>query len=86
VVFGVLLAVLVLLAMRGAPAASTGVVHHPHLETVVVEPGDTLWSIARQLAPGSDPRPLVTEIERLNDLSDAGTVRVGEPLFMPRPS
>ena len=25
----------------------------------VVEPGDTLWSIARRVAPGHDPRPVV---------------------------
>jgi hypothetical protein len=25
----------------------------------VVEPGDSLWSIAEQLAPGEDPRPIV---------------------------
>ena len=28
----------------------------PQVETVVVEPGDTLWSIAKRVAPGSDPR------------------------------
>jgi Tfp pilus assembly protein FimV len=27
--------------------------------TVVVEPGDTLWSIAKRLAPGADPRQVV---------------------------
>jgi Tfp pilus assembly protein FimV len=31
----------------------------PQVETVVVEPGDTLWSIAQRLAPGSDPRDVV---------------------------
>jgi hypothetical protein len=29
------------------------------VETVVVEPGDTLWSIAARLAPGADPREVV---------------------------
>jgi len=33
-------------------SASTGV-HY------VVEPGDSLWSIAEELAPGEDPRPVV---------------------------
>lgn len=28
----------------------------------VVQPGDTLWSIARRLAPDADPRPLVEEL------------------------
>jgi hypothetical protein len=25
----------------------------------VVRPGDSLWSVASRLAPGSDPRPVV---------------------------
>ena len=28
----------------------------------VVQPGDTFWEIARRLAPGQDPRPLVAEL------------------------
>jgi hypothetical protein len=31
----------------------------PALVSVVVRPGDSLWSIARRLAPSSDPRPVV---------------------------
>jgi nucleoid-associated protein YgaU len=83
VVLVALFAALVLLAMRGAPAASTDVVHHPRLYTVVVAPGDTLWSIARRTSPDSDPRVLVAEIERLNNLGDAGTILVGQPLSVP---
>jgi hypothetical protein len=30
----------------------------------VVQPGDSLWSIAQTLAPGADPRPLVDELAR----------------------
>jgi LysM repeat protein len=30
----------------------------------VVQPGDTLWSIAAVVAPGSDPRPIVDELAR----------------------
>ena len=30
--------------------------------TYVVQPGDTLWSIAQRVAPGRDPRPLVDEL------------------------
>jgi hypothetical protein len=28
----------------------------------VVEPGDTLWTIARRLAPDDDPRPVVDQL------------------------
>jgi hypothetical protein len=27
--------------------------------SITVQPGDSLWSIASRLAPGSDPRPVV---------------------------
>jgi hypothetical protein len=32
---------------------------HAEAKAVVVHDGDSLWSIARRLAPGSDPRPIV---------------------------
>jgi uncharacterized protein (DUF1684 family) len=31
----------------------------PHVQTVVVQPGDTLWSLAHRLAPNRDPRAVV---------------------------
>jgi LysM domain-containing protein len=34
----------------------------------VVQPGDSLWSIARRMAPDEDPRPIVSELrERYGD-------------------
>lgn len=46
-------------AASQAPVAGdgSGAVH-------VVQPGDTLWSIAAVVAPGSDPRPIVDELAR----------------------
>ena len=38
--------------------------------TYVVESGDTLWSIARRVAPGRDPRPVVDGLIEANDLLD----------------
>jgi LysM domain len=35
-------------------------------EVYVVQPGDTLWSIARRIAPGEDPRPIVAALEARN--------------------
>ncbi len=34
----------------------------PHVQHVVVEPGDSLWSIAQRAVPGHDVRPVVDEI------------------------
>jgi len=41
----------------------------------VVQPGDSLWSIAERIAPGSDPRPIVDALAR--DRGDAA-LRPGE--------
>ncbi|MBW9093601.1 LysM peptidoglycan-binding domain-containing protein [Microbacterium jejuense] len=58
----------------GAPAGS--------FESVVVSAGDSLWSIAEQVAPGHDPRDVVDQIARLNAL-DGVSVQVGQELAIP---
>ena len=49
----------------------------------VVEPGDTLWSIARRVAPGRDPRPVVDALVESNDLH--GGLQAGQELSVPVP-
>lgn len=71
------------MAMLSAPAASTGQVRHVPTHTVVVTAGETLWDIAKSVAPRSDPRPVVAEIVDLNSLSDPGSIRAGQPLDVP---
>ena len=51
--------------------------------THVVEPGDTLWSIARRVAPGQDPRPVVDGLIAANDLR--GGLQAGQELSIPVP-
>ncbi|HWS50423.1 MAG TPA: LysM peptidoglycan-binding domain-containing protein [Microbacterium sp.] len=51
-------------------------------ETVTVMPGDTLWSIAVDVAPEADPREVIGEISRLNLLQD-GVVQAGQELAIP---
>lgn len=48
-------------AATPAPAPSSPLAS-ASASTVVVRPGDTLWSIARQLRPTGDVRPLVDEL------------------------
>jgi hypothetical protein len=48
--------------------------------TVVVEPGDTLWSIATRIAPSGDPRPLVDE---LADARGGAPLQPGERIRLP---
>jgi nucleoid-associated protein YgaU len=50
--------------------------------TVVVQPGDTLWSIAAEHYPSSDVRAKVEEIERANGLHSP-VIQVGETLHLP---
>jgi Tfp pilus assembly protein FimV len=51
--------------------------------TYVVEPGDTLWSIARRVAPGRDPRPVVDGLIEANDVR--GGLQAGQELSIPVP-
>jgi Tfp pilus assembly protein FimV len=50
--------------------------------TVVVDAGQSLWSIAERLAPGSDPRDVVVALERANGLH-GGMVSAGARLVVP---
>jgi nucleoid-associated protein YgaU len=51
--------------------------------TYVVVPGDTLWSIARRIAPGQDPRPVVDGLIKANDVR--GGLQAGQELSVPVP-
>ncbi|MEV8266481.1 LysM peptidoglycan-binding domain-containing protein [Microbacterium sp. NPDC076911] len=51
-------------------------------ETVTVGSGDSLWSIAEEVAPAADPRDVVDAIVRLNAL-DSANVLVGQRLAVP---
>ncbi len=54
----------------------------PHVQQVVVEPGDTLWSIAQRAAPGHDVRPIVDAMERA---LHTDTVIAGQSIPVPTP-
>ena len=49
---------------------------------VVVQPGQTLWGIAKQVAPQDDPRATIEAIRRLNALPDAG-IQAGQRIALP---
>jgi len=84
---GVLLAVFVLAilvvgrvatVLGGTPA---GPAHRPGPTSYLVQPGDTLWSIARSLQPEGDVRPLVHGLQDVNG-GGAG-LSVGQVLMVP---
>lgn len=49
---------------------------------VVVQPGESLWSVATQIDPSSDPRDVIAEIVRLNQLDGSGII-AGQPIAVP---
>jgi hypothetical protein len=57
-------------AVDVGPLSATG-------DEYVVQPGDTLWSIALQIAPDSDPRAVV---DRLRELNGGPALEVGDRL------
>jgi len=68
-----------LTAPETAPAAVTAPVPAPRL-IHVVQPGDTLWVIARALQPTGDVRPLVDKLETARH---GQPLRVGEVISLP---
>jgi nucleoid-associated protein YgaU len=68
-----------LAAAPGTAEAAAPVVR----QTVVVGTGDTLWTIAERIAPGTDPRITVAALERANDLSGA-MIQAGAVLVLPQ--
>lgn len=60
-------------------SVSAGATLSPH-SLYVVQPGDTLWSIAERLDPTADPRPVVAELEAQ---IGSDVVQPGEHLRLP---
>jgi LysM repeat protein len=77
------LALTVLALVGPRSAAVPGDAKLEPVRTVQVQPGQTLWDIARQTAPDQDPRAVVDAIVDLNALSDPGALQVGQRLGIP---
>jgi LysM repeat protein len=52
------------------------------LAKITVVNGETLWAVAKQLAPNSDPRDVIADIMSVNNLSSAD-IYPGEHLSIP---
>jgi hypothetical protein len=76
------LAVLAFQALAGTPAVATGSAPERDLAHVTIMPGESLWSLAEQIAPGSDPLTVIDEIVALNRL-DSTSVEQGQRLSLP---
>ncbi|MBG6214990.1 MAG: LysM peptidoglycan-binding domain-containing protein [Cryobacterium sp.] len=49
---------------------------------ITVEPGQTLWDLAEEISPSTDPRDVVADIKRLNTLT-VETLQPGQRLEIP---
>lgn len=81
----------VLLVLAGAPVmaafgsespASLAGTESPAYPVVTVKAGDTLWGLARRLAPDVNPVVAVRQLREVNALPD-GLIRVGQRLRLP---
>jgi hypothetical protein len=78
----VLVAVAVYAAFGLGRASAGGPTATAHAASVVIQPGDSLWTIAVRAVPGSDPRDVVGELKSINHLSSAD-LAVGQRLRLP---
>jgi hypothetical protein len=78
----VVVAVAVYAAFGLGRASAGGAPVSPHASSVVVQPGDSLWTIAVRALPNSDPRDVVGELKSINHLSTA-ELSVGQRLRLP---
>ncbi|GAA1568748.1 LysM peptidoglycan-binding domain-containing protein [Leucobacter aridicollis] len=87
-VFGGLATVLIagalgVAASFAAPGAiANGAASSQEFPYVVAQSGDSLWSIASALEPTADPRDVVAEIQRLNQIQ-ASDLQAGDAIAVP---
>jgi LysM repeat protein len=82
-VFGAgLIAILGIVAVSSQVADATTASGSSATAVVVVQAGDSLWSIAQQVSSNVDPREMVSRIRELNAL-DGSVVVAGQSLVVP---
>jgi hypothetical protein len=79
----VFLLLVTVLSGRFTADAGSSSTHSAATSTVVVQAGESLWQIARRVAPSADPREVVTRMRQINGLGNA-TVVAGQSIQVPR--
>jgi LysM repeat protein len=82
VFFAVVVALFAAMMLFGSKAIATSTNAGPATATVVVQPGESLWSIAQTIAPDQDPRATINDIKDLNGMNTA-VVAVGQSIVVP---
>ena len=78
----VVLSVVTVVSLWVGGAAFGGTAAAPPVR-VVVQSGDTLWSIARGAQPAADPRATIEALRELNDLAPEARLVPGQSLLLP---
>jgi hypothetical protein len=68
--------------LGGGAATASSELSTADFQYVTVEPGQSLWQLAESIAPGADPRDVISDLVRLNGLQDS-VVHPGERLAIP---
>lgn len=85
IALALLLALTIGVLGRGTPVQAGDAPAQVATSTVIVEPGQSLWDVARGLSLDADLRETVARIQELNGLSGGAgsTVRPGQELIVP---
>jgi nucleoid-associated protein YgaU len=84
IVLALLTALLVSVAGRGGVGQATDAPAQSATTTVVVQPGQTLWQVARSVSKDADPRETLARLQELNGLTGAGSlIHPGQQLVVP---
>lgn len=73
---------LILIAAGGTSADASATAGGPATGSVVVQAGDSLWTIAKSLQPNGDPRSMMQTLVELNGLH-GGELVAGQQLIVP---
>jgi LysM domain len=77
-----LVAIAAWLGVNALPAVATSSSSTVVFEYETIEPGQSLWQVAATMAPESDPRDVIADIMRLNQL-ETSTVSPGQRIAIP---
>ncbi len=83
-VIGLPIALWLLFAQLNGGAAAGTLEQGAAVPIVMVQPGESLWSIAERVAPNADPRDVIDAIVAFNQLGSAD-VMAGQQLGIPAP-
>ncbi|MET1051128.1 MAG: LysM peptidoglycan-binding domain-containing protein [Mycetocola sp.] len=77
-----LIAVAAWIGINAMPAVATSTSSAVTFEYATIEAGQSLWQLAASIAPEADPRDVIADIMRLNQL-DSSTVSPGQRIAIP---